>query len=198
MLNQPPRSKVAVRTPLELYMRGHAEDSAEHMRAAFLTHRPAGERARRPADLVGSGLLLPAFQQHHRPRTNPPRRRSIDWLEASPAPRPWPRSRWCTASADLHRRLVLLKTEQGWKIANKAFPRTAPVSGSAPLLIAPLLQPCKAGFLRPPYLVFSNSSGAPRLRGSAHNASFLIAKSEPPRASKALKLRFSPSANSKA
>ena len=89
----------AVRVPLQHYMQGHASDDAQHMRKAFMpTARIKGTPAADEAT----------------------RRRSIDAIDIAGT----------AASAKItlvHGNItfidyfVLLKTEDGWKIANKAF-----------------------------------------------------------------------------
>lgn len=111
--------EAAVRVPLDLYMRGHAEDNAAHMRAAFLPtarlesvregpltswdvdfycqrfkNQPAADEAQRrryieSLDIVGTAAMAKVILEHG----------AVTFTDY----------------------FVLLKTEQGWKIANKAF-----------------------------------------------------------------------------
>ena len=111
--------EAAVRVPLDLYMRGHAEDDAAHMRAAFL---PTAR-----LDSVREGPLTSWDVDYYCQRfKNQPaadeamRRRSIDALDITGTA--------AMAKVTLYHGavtftdyFVLLKTEQGWKIANKAF-----------------------------------------------------------------------------
>ncbi|QNN59269.1 nuclear transport factor 2 family protein [Diaphorobacter ruginosibacter] len=111
--------EAAVRAPLELYMRGHAEDNAEHMRAAFMP--TARLESVREGPLTSWDLDTYCQRFKNTPAADEAtRRRTIDTLDIAGT----------AASAKVtlvHGNItftdyfVLLKTQQGWKIANKAF-----------------------------------------------------------------------------
>ena len=111
--------ETAVRIPLELYMRGHAEDNAAHMRAAFLPTARLESVREGPLTSWDVDFYCQRFkQQPADDEAN--RRRTIDSLDIVGTA--------AMAKVTLeHGRVtftdyfVLLKTEQGWKIANKAF-----------------------------------------------------------------------------
>lgn len=111
--------EAAVRVPLELYMRGHAEDSAEHMRAAFMP--TARLESVREGPLTSWDLDTYCQRFKNTPATDEAtRRRTIDTLDivgtAASA-----KVTLVHGSVTFTDYFVLLKTEQGWKIANKAF-----------------------------------------------------------------------------
>ncbi len=111
--------EAAVRVPLELYMRGHAEDNADHMRAAFMP--TARLESVREGPLTSWDLDFYCQRFKNTPAADEAtRRRTIDTLDIHGT----------AASAKVtlvHGNItfidyfILLKTEQGWKIANKAF-----------------------------------------------------------------------------
>ncbi|MEQ6437914.1 nuclear transport factor 2 family protein [Comamonas sp. w2-DMI] len=111
--------EAAVRVPLELYMRGHAEDNAEHMRAAFMP--TARLESVREGPLTSWDLDFYCQRFKNTPAADEAtRRRTIDYLDIVGTA--------AMAKVTLHHGAVtftdyflLLKTEQGWKIANKAF-----------------------------------------------------------------------------
>ncbi|MEX8191786.1 nuclear transport factor 2 family protein [Comamonas guangdongensis] len=111
--------EAAVRAPLELYMRGHAEDNAEHMRAAFMP--TARLESVREGPLTSWDLDFYCQRFKNTPAADEAtRRRTIDYLDIVGTA--------AMAKVTLHHGavtftdyFVLLKTEQGWKIANKAF-----------------------------------------------------------------------------
>jgi len=111
--------EAAVRLPLELYMRGHAEDSAEHMLAAFMP--TARLESVREGPLTSWDLDFYCQRFKNTPAADEAtRRRTIDSLDIVGTA--------AMAKVTLHHGavtftdyFVLLKTEQGWKIANKAF-----------------------------------------------------------------------------
>jgi hypothetical protein len=84
------------------------------MRAAFLPSARL-ESVGRSADIVDAGRLLPALQ--HSGRTRPCAAR-IDWLDITGTSAMAKVTLEHGAVTDY---FVLLKTEAGWKIANKAF-----------------------------------------------------------------------------
>lgn len=111
--------EAAVRVPLELYMRGHAEDNAEHMRAAFMP--TARLESVREGPLTSWDLDFYCQRFKNTPAADEAtRRRTIDYLDIVGTA--------AMAKVTLYHGAVtftdyflLLKTEQGWKIANKAF-----------------------------------------------------------------------------
>ncbi|MBV2163300.1 MAG: nuclear transport factor 2 family protein [Comamonas sp.] len=111
--------EAAVRESLELYLRGHAEDDAAHMRAAFLP----GARLESMRDGVLTSWELDFYCQRFK---NQPaadeaqRRRRIDSLDivGTAAMAKITLEHGFATFTDY---FVLLKTEQGWKIANKTF-----------------------------------------------------------------------------
>ena len=111
--------KMAAAKPIELYFLGHAQDDARHMRQAFLptAHIESMQEG------VFTSWPLDVYCQRFK---NQPaadeadRERRIDWIEIEGD----------AASARVTLKhgaitftdyFVLLKTAQGWKIANKAF-----------------------------------------------------------------------------
>lgn len=109
----------AARVPLELYMRGHAEDKAEHMRAAFLP--TARLDSVREGPLTSWTLDFYCQRFKNQPAADEAsRRRRIDSLDI-------------TGTAAMARvtlehgpvtftdYFVLIKTDAGWKIASKTF-----------------------------------------------------------------------------
>lgn len=111
--------EAAVRVPLELYMRGHAEDNSAHMRAAFMP--TARIESVREGPLTSWDIDTYCARFKGQPAADEAtRRRSIDAIDIGGT----------AASAKItlvHGAItfidyfVLLKTEAGWKIANKAF-----------------------------------------------------------------------------
>ena len=109
----------AVRIPLELYMRGHAEDSAEHMRAAFLP--TARLESVREGPLTSWTLDFYCQRFRNQPAADEAqRRRTIDWLDIT-GTSAMAKVTLVHGSVTFTDYFVLLKTQQGWKIANKAF-----------------------------------------------------------------------------
>ena len=111
--------ETAVRIPLELYMRGHAEDNAAHMRAAFLPTARLESVREGPLTSWDVDFYCQRFkQQPAADEAN--RRRTIDTLDivGTAAMAKVTLEHGSVTFTDY---FVLLKTEQGWKIANKAF-----------------------------------------------------------------------------
>ena len=111
--------EAAVRVPLELYMRGHAEDNAEHMRAAFMP--TARLESVREGPLTSWNLDFYCQRFKTTPAADEAtRRRVIDSLDivGTAAMAKVTLYHGAVTFTDY---FVLLKTEQGWKIANKAF-----------------------------------------------------------------------------
>lgn len=109
----------AVRVPLQHYMQGHASDDAQHMRKAFMP--TARIESVREGPLTSWTLDTYCQRFKGTPAADEAtRRRSIDAIDIAGT----------AASAKItlvHGNItfidyfVLLKTEDGWKIANKAF-----------------------------------------------------------------------------
>lgn len=115
--NHPEAAAVCV--PLELYMRGHAEDNAEHMRAAFMP--TARLESVREGPLASWDLDFYCQRFKNIPAADEAtRRRTIDYLDivGTAAMAKVTLYHGAVTFTDY---FVLLKTEQGWKIANKAF-----------------------------------------------------------------------------
>ena len=111
--------EAAVRVPLELYMRGHAEDDAAHMRAAFL---PTAR-----LDSVREGPLTSWDVDYYCQRfKNQPaadeamRRRSIDALDIT-GTAAMAKVTLVHGAVTFTDYFVLIKTDAGWKIASKTF-----------------------------------------------------------------------------
>ena len=111
--------EAAVRAPLELYMRGHAEDNADHMRAAFMP--TARLESVREGPLTSWDVDFYCQRFKNTPAADgATRRRVIDSLDivGTAAMAKVTLYHGAVTFTDY---FVLLKTEQGWKIANKAF-----------------------------------------------------------------------------
>lgn len=111
--------EAAVREPLELYLRGHAEDDAAHMRAAFLP--TARLESMRDGVLTSWELDFYCQRFKNQPAADEARRRrridSLDIVGTAAMAKVTLEHGFATFTDYF----VLLKTEQGWKIANKAF-----------------------------------------------------------------------------
>lgn len=111
--------EAAVRVPLERYMQGHATDDAAHMREAFMPS--AHIESVREGPLTSWTMEAYCARFKGMPAADEAtRRRTIDAIDIAGT----------AASAKItlvHGAVtfidyfLLLKTEQGWKIANKAF-----------------------------------------------------------------------------
>jgi hypothetical protein len=109
----------AVLIPIEQYFLGHARDDASHMRQAFLptAHIESmrdGEFTSWPLDVYCARFKgVPAADEAAR-------RRTVDWIDIGglSASARITLVHGVTTFTDY---FVLLKTEAGWKIANKAF-----------------------------------------------------------------------------
>lgn len=111
--------EAAVRLPLELYMLGHAEDNADHMRAAFLPS--ARLESVREGPLTSWTLDFYCQRFRNQPAADEAqRRRTIDWLDIT-GTSAMAKVTLVHGAVTFTDYFVLLKTEQGWKIANKAF-----------------------------------------------------------------------------
>ncbi len=111
--------EAAVRVPLDLYMRGHAEDDAAHMRAAFL---PTAR-----LDSVREGPLTSWDVDYYcqRFKSQPAadeaqRRRSIDALDIT-GTAAMAKVTLVHGAVTFTDYFVLIKTDAGWKIASKTF-----------------------------------------------------------------------------
>lgn len=105
--------------PIHHYFQGHAQDNAAFMRQAFLP----SAHIESMRDGVFTSWPLDVYCERFKgtpAADEPTRKRSVDWIEVHGS----------AASARItleHGAMkfvdyfVLLKTEQGWKIANKAF-----------------------------------------------------------------------------
>ena len=111
--------EAAVRVPLELYMRGHAEDDAQHMRAAFMPTARLESVREGPLASWDLDFYCQRFKNTPAP-DEATRRRSIDWLDIT-GTAAMAKVTLVHGSVTFTDYFVLLKTEQGWKIANKAF-----------------------------------------------------------------------------
>ena len=111
--------EAAVRVPLELYMRGHAEDNAAHMRAAFLP--TARIESVRGGPFTSWDVDTYCARFKGTPAADEAtRKRTIDTLDiaGTAAAARITLEHGAVTFTDY---FVLLKTEAGWKIANKAF-----------------------------------------------------------------------------
>ncbi len=105
--------------PIEQYLRGHARDDASHMREAFLPTAHI-ESLR---DGVFTSWPLDVYCERFKgspAADEATRRRTIDWIDVhgSAASAKVTLVHGATTFSDY---FVLLKTAEGWKIANKAF-----------------------------------------------------------------------------
>jgi hypothetical protein len=105
--------------PIEQYFLGHARDDAAHMRRAFLPS--AHIESMREGVFTSWPLDLYCERFSGKPAVDEAQRqRSIDWIEVSgtAASARVTLVHGATTFVDY---FVLLKTAEGWKIANKAF-----------------------------------------------------------------------------
>ena len=86
--------EAAVRVPLELYMRGHAEDNSAHMRAAFMP--TARIESVREGPLTSWDIDTYCARFKASPPPTRPRAAAASTPSTSAARRPAPRSPWCT------------------------------------------------------------------------------------------------------
>lgn len=115
----PHPEEAAVRQPLELYLCGHAEDNAAHMRAAFLPTARLESVREGPVTSWDLDFYCQRFQNRPAPDEST-RRRSIDWLDITGSSA-MAKLTLVHGSVTFTDYLVLLKTTQGWKIAHKTF-----------------------------------------------------------------------------
>ena len=111
--------EAAVCEPIEQYFLGHSQDDAAHMRRAFLP--TAHIESMREGAFTSWPLEVYCERFKHSPAADEAaRRRRIDWIDVQG-------SAACAKVTLLHGSttftdyFVLLKTAEGWKIANKAF-----------------------------------------------------------------------------
>lgn len=109
----------AVREPLQNYMQGHARDDAAFMRKAFMS------TARIESMREGEVVSLPLDVYCQRFKGTPAadeaqRRRTIDWVDIADSAAA-ARITLVHGAMTFIDYFVLLKTADGWKIANKAF-----------------------------------------------------------------------------
>lgn len=109
----------SVREPIEQYFLGHANDDASYMRRAFLP--TAHIESMRDGVLTSWTLDVYCARFKGMPATDEAqRRRIIDWIDVGGTSA-------CAKITLVHGAttftdyFVLLNTENGWKIANKAF-----------------------------------------------------------------------------
>ena len=111
--------QAAAREPIELYCLGHARDDASYMRRAFLPS--ARIESMRDGAFTSWTLDVYCARFQGQPAADEAtRRRTLDWIEVHG-------SAACARVTLVHGSntftdyFVLLKTADGWKIANKAF-----------------------------------------------------------------------------
>ena len=111
--------QLAACAPIEQYFLGHAHDDARYMRSAFLP--TAHIESMREGVLTSWPLDVYCERFSGKPAADEATRlRHIDWIEvtASAASARVTLVHGATTFTDF---FVLLKTQDGWKIANKAF-----------------------------------------------------------------------------
>lgn len=111
--------QLAVLEPIQHYFQGHAQDNADFMRKAFLP--TAHIESMRDGVFTSWPLDVYCERFKNTPAADEAqRRRSADWIEVHG-------NAACARITLAHGAMtfvdyfVLLNTEQGWKIANKAF-----------------------------------------------------------------------------
>ena len=111
--------EAAVRVPLELYMRGHADDNADHMRAAFMPTARLESVREGPLTSWDVDFYCQRFK-HQLAADEAKRRRRIDALDITGTA--------AMAKVTLEHGpvtfidyFVLIKADAGWKIASKTF-----------------------------------------------------------------------------
>ena len=111
--------QLAACEPIEQYFLGHANDDASHMRRAFLP--TAHIESMREGVFTSWPLAVYCERFGGKPAADEAtRRRTIDWIEVvgSAASARVTLVHGATTFTDY---FVLLHTQDGWKIANKAF-----------------------------------------------------------------------------
>lgn len=126
---QDPQVLAAARVPLELYIRGHAEDNAEHMRAAFLP--TARLDSRRDGPLTSWTLDFYCQRFQNQPAADEAqRRRTIDVLDVT-GTAAMAKVTLVHGAMTFVDYFVLVQTDEGWKIASKTFHALPTEEGSA-------------------------------------------------------------------
>ena len=111
--------EAAVRVPLELYMRGHAEDNADHMRAAFMP--TARLESVREGPLTSWDVDFYCQRFKNTPAADEAtRRRVIDSLDIV-GTAAMAKVTLVHGAVTFTDYFVLIKTDAGWKIASKTF-----------------------------------------------------------------------------
>ena len=111
--------EAAVRVPIEQYFQGHAKDDASYMRQAFLPTAHIESMREGPFTSWTRDVYCERFKGTPAP-DEATRVRRIDWIDVHGTAA-------CAKITLVHGPVtftdyfVLLKTEEGWKIANKAF-----------------------------------------------------------------------------
>lgn len=111
--------EAAVRVPIEQYFLGHANDDAAHMRQAFLPTAHIESMREGVFTSWPREVYCERFKGTPQP-DEATRRRTIDWIDVhgTSACAKITLVHGATTFTDY---FVLLKTAEGWKIANKAF-----------------------------------------------------------------------------
>ena len=111
--------QLAACAPIEQYFQGHAHDDASFMRLAFLPS--AHIESMREGVFTSWPLDVYCERFSGKPAADEAtRRRSIDWIEVT-ASAASARVTLVHGAITFTAYFVLLQTQDGWKIANKAF-----------------------------------------------------------------------------
>jgi hypothetical protein len=111
--------QLAACAPIEQYFLGHANDDASHMRQAFLPS--AHIESMREGVFTSWPLDVYCERFGGKPAADEvTRRRSIDWIEVAGSAAS-ARVTLVHGAITFTDYFVLLQTQDGWKIANKAF-----------------------------------------------------------------------------
>ena len=111
--------QLAACAPIEQYFLGHAHDDASYMRQAFLPS--AHIESMREGVFISWPLDVYCERFGGKPAADEAtRRRSIDWIEVAGTAAS-ARVTLVHGAITFTDYFVLLKTQDGWKIANKAF-----------------------------------------------------------------------------
>jgi hypothetical protein len=111
--------QLAACAPIEQYFLGHAHDDASHMRQAFLPS--AHIESMREGVFTSWTLDVYCDRFGGKPAADEAsRRRSIDWIEVAGSAAS-ARVTLVHGAMTFTDYFVLLQTQDGWKIANKAF-----------------------------------------------------------------------------
>ena len=122
-MNAPQKSadaeQAAVLLPIEQYFLGHARDDASHMRHAFLP--TAHIESMREGVFTSWPLDVYCERFKGKPAADEAtRRRTVDWIDIG-GHSACARITLVHGATTFTDYFVLLKTDDGWKIANKAF-----------------------------------------------------------------------------